>query len=361
MLLGKFMPPHLGHLYLGEFAHRYVDELTIVVCSIPGEPIPGGLRFDWMRELFPFDRVVHLTDDLPQDPKDHPGFWPLWRASLNRVLPAPVDYVFASEAYGLRLARELGAEFVPVDVSRSAVPVSGTAVRTDPVGFWDFIPRCVRPYFLRRVCVFGPESTGKTTLARRLAAHFGTVMVPEYARALLESQGGRIASDDILRIARGQRASEDALARNARGLLVCDTDLLTTLIWSDALFGSCPEWVQREADRRTYDRYLLLDVDVKWVPDPVRYLPDDRAAFFDRCRRALDQRGRPYVVLSGDWEQRFAAAVAAVEPLLRPHPRPEGAKQDSPGQRPGNAVCLAPAGPDEAFRIVSHGSSPGWT
>src|SRR5215471_8509021 len=127
MLLGKFMPPHLGHVYLGEFAGRYVDRLTIVVCTLASEPIPGELRYRWMRELFPFCKVVHLTDELPQEPKEDPHFWERWRASLTRILPGKPDYVFASEDYGAKLAEVLGGEFVPVDRTRTAMSISGTA------------------------------------------------------------------------------------------------------------------------------------------------------------------------------------------------------------------------------------------
>src|SRR5205823_888204 len=77
MLLGKFLPPHLGHVYLAEFASRYADRLTVVVCSLRREPIPGELRSRWMRELFPLADVVHLTDELPQEPAEHPDFWEL--------------------------------------------------------------------------------------------------------------------------------------------------------------------------------------------------------------------------------------------------------------------------------------------
>jgi NadR type nicotinamide-nucleotide adenylyltransferase len=317
MLLGKFLPPHLGHVYLVEFASRYVEQLTVVVCSLQREPIPGAVRFHWMRELFPFDNVVHLTDELPQEPGEHPDFWALWKASLERILPCRPDFVFASEGYGAKLAEVLGGTFVPVDGARSAVPISGTAIRTDPLRHWHFIPRCVRPWFVRRVCIFGPESTGKTTLAQQLADHFATVMVPEYARTLLESQGGRHTEADMVRIARGQIASEEALARNAHGVLICDTDALTTTIWSEVLFGRCNDWLLVQAEKRPYDLYLLLDVDVPWVGDPVRYLPEERKGFFDRCRQALESRGRRYVIIQGTWEQRFARARAAVEEVLR--------------------------------------------
>lgn len=317
MLLGKFLPPHLGHVYLGEFAGRFVDRLTIVVCSLKREPIPGELRFRWMRELFPFDTVVHLTDDLPQEPAEHPDFWNLWRSALQRVLPGQPDYVFASEEYGWRLAEELGAAFVPVDRARSAVPVSGTAIRTDPAANWAYLPRCVRSYFVKRVCVFGPESTGKTTLARRLAEHFGTAWAPEYARTLLEASGRKVRVEDMERIARGQAASEDALARNATRVLIADTDPLATLIWSHVLFGVVPPAVRELADARTADLYLLTEADVPWVADPVRYRPDGGRDFFERCRAELNARGRRSVVLRGDWDERFNAAVAAVEGLLR--------------------------------------------
>jgi NadR type nicotinamide-nucleotide adenylyltransferase len=269
-----------------------------------------------MRELFPFANVIHLTDELPQDPSEHPQFWTLWRESLQRVLPHPPDYVFASENYGEPLAGVLSAEFIPVDLTRTAVPMSGTAIRTQPMKYWDFLPRCVRPYYLKRVCVFGPESTGKSTLTAQLATRFQTAYVPEYARTLIEFQQGEIRLEDMERIARGQIAAEESLARNGRRVLICDTDPLTTTIWSDVLFGTCPPIVQELAQQRTYDLYLLLDVDVPWVNDIVRYRPDERHAFFDHCRAELEKRERKYVVVSGDWAKRFEIAVEAVQKLI---------------------------------------------
>src|ERR1700754_1749536 len=97
-VLGKFMPPHSGHVYLCDFGRASVEELTILVCSLPGDPIPGVLRFQWMKELFPACRVIHCEEILPQEPADDPvNFWPVWRDVLKRYHPEPIDFVFASE------------------------------------------------------------------------------------------------------------------------------------------------------------------------------------------------------------------------------------------------------------------------
>jgi nicotinamide riboside kinase len=98
--------------------------------------------------------------------------------------------------------------------------------------------------------------------------------------------------------------------------LFCDTDLLTTVIWSRELFGGCDGWIEEAARGQRYDLTLLLDVDVPWVGDPVRYRPEDRRSFFERCREALEAAGREYVVLGGGFEERFAEACEQVDALL---------------------------------------------
>lgn len=320
LILGKFLPPHLGHQYLVDFARHYVERLTVVVGTLEREPIPGELRFAWMREMFPEARVVHITEDLPQEPSEHPDFWSIWQRALKAVHPGPRDFVFASEAYGQKLAEVLGAQFVPVDLERRMVPVSGTAIREDPMGNWRFLPPCVRPYYVRRVCLFGPESTGKSVLAKRLAERYGTVGAEEYARPLLALQDNRCAYADIERIARGQIASEEALARQANRLLFCDTDPLTTCVWSHALFGKCPEWLEEEGRRRPYDLTLLCDIDSPWHDDGTRFFPDDRAGFMARCVIALGHAGRPYATIGGTWDERFLKAVALTDDLVARKP-----------------------------------------
>ncbi|MGI9473731.1 MAG: AAA family ATPase [Rubripirellula sp.] len=318
MVLGKFLPPHAGHCYLIDFARSFVDQLTVVVGTLSSEPIPGRLRFEWMRELFESHgvRVVHLDQELPQDPSEHPEFWRLWEEALRPLVPSKLDHVFASEHYGWKLAEVLDATFIPVDIDRSIQPISGTEIRSDPLAHWQYLPNVVRRHYLRRVCVFGPESTGKSTLARQLAEHFQTAWVPEYARTLIESQHGQVSLEDMPKIARGQVASQEAIASLANRVLISDTDPLLTTIWSDWLFGQCSADVTELANRCDHDLYLLTDVDVPWVDDQVRYAPNDRRKFFEQCEATLQREHRHYVTVSGDWDQRWRIAVNAINQLM---------------------------------------------
>ncbi|MEN9358628.1 MAG: hypothetical protein RL095_163 [Verrucomicrobiota bacterium] len=313
MVLGKFLPPHRGHLFLVEFARRRVDRLYVVVGSLQAEPIPGELRFDWMRQLCPDCIVLHLTDENPQQPEEHPDFWGIWERSLKRILPEPVDFVFASENYGTPLAAVLGAQFIPCDIPRATIPVSGTAVRRAPAANWSFLPPPVQAFYRRRICLFGPESCGKSTLAAQLAAHFGGTMVPEFARDFLESLGREPVEADLPSIARGQIALQQKLEATAGPWLFCDTDALATCIWQDFLFGRPSTELESLAAESRCELTLLCDIDLPWVADPVRYLPDQRASFLAACSARLDTAGRPWRLISGQGEQRLKNAIQAID------------------------------------------------
>ncbi len=318
LILGKFMPPHMGHQFLIDFGRHYVRNLTVLVCTRECEPIPGALRWQWMQEMFPQGNVtlIHVTEDLPQTPDEHPAFWDIWRDLVRQHMPGGTDYVFACEQYGFKLAEVLDAKYIPVDRARELVPVSAKAIRQDPMANWQYLPPCVRPYYVKRICIFGPESTGKTTLAAQLARHFQTVWVSEHARPLLDHKAGVCEEADIEFIARGQIAAEEALARQANRVLICDTDPLLTCVWSDMLFGRCPKWLHDLTASRQYELYLLTDVDVPWVNDGQRYLAHARGDFLEQCKRALQGLDRPHVALSGGWKERFRQAVDVIESVL---------------------------------------------
>ena len=132
IIIGRFMPPHRGHLYLADFAATLVDRLTVLVCSLSWEPIAGDLRFAWMQELCPHSRVVHITEEIPAARRDQPGAIAIWADAVRRYVHEPVDVVFASEPYGWELAEQLGARCVEVDPARESIPVSASVIRENP-------------------------------------------------------------------------------------------------------------------------------------------------------------------------------------------------------------------------------------
>jgi len=317
LIIGKFMPIHSGHQHLIDTGKARVDRLTVLVCSHAWEPIPGELRYKWVKEQNPDVNVVWVSEELPSQPEQDPDFWNIWRRAIFKYAPRP-DVLFSSEDYGNRLAEELGCVHICVDPQREKYHISGEKVRSDPYEWWDFIPPPVKAHYAKRVCIVGPESTGKTTLAEALARRFKTIWVPEFAVDYLKNGNADLKSlADIESIARGQMQSEDASARLANRLLVCDTDLMTTAIWSNHYFGSCPDWIVRESFSRKYDLCLLTDIDVPWIGSLWRDCPDKRQLFSDWFKRELELRGRKYVVVSGGSpEQRLDAATRQVSSLF---------------------------------------------
>jgi NadR type nicotinamide-nucleotide adenylyltransferase len=173
---------------------------------------------------------------------------------------------------------------------------------------------------VKRVVLLGSESTGKTTLAERLARHYGVSWVPEFVREYASGKGSPLEASDVDAVARGQVALEDdylsrAAAADER-LLIGDTDLLSTAVYAAHYYGRVAAWVEESARERRPDLYLLLDVDLPWVPDPQRDRGHLRGEMHALFRDAAERSGVPFVVISGDAEARFAVARAAIDGLL---------------------------------------------
>jgi NadR type nicotinamide-nucleotide adenylyltransferase len=321
-LLGKFMPPHAGHVALIDSARRLVDGLTVLVCSLPDDPIPGKVRQEWLASLFPDCRVIWHGTNAPQAPEESPEFWHIWRNIVARAHPEPIDYLFAGEAYGKDLACEVGGLFVPLGArvlgaDREGLGgLSSSAVLSDPWGHWQFLPAPVRDHYALTICVHGIESVGKSMLAERLAAHYSTVLVPEYGRTHCETYGTDCREQDLLLIGSAQQAMIEAARPWCNRLLIADTDALMTAAWSQMMIGYAPDQL---ICHRQADLYLVLGMDVPFIDDGTRVYkePGDRSRF-DRVAREVLTIARANVVeIQGDWDERFDAACAAIDGLCQ--------------------------------------------
>jgi NadR type nicotinamide-nucleotide adenylyltransferase len=163
-----------------------------------------------------------------------------------------------------------------------------------------------------RIVVIGSESTGKSELARALAEHYGTAWAAEYVRDYMDAKGAPLDASDVEPIARGQIAREDDAVARAERLVILDTDLLSTAIYARHYYGSAPDWIERAAQERRGNLYLLLDIDVPWTPDAQRDRGDRREEMHALFREALEGA----VLIQGDWEQRRSRAIEAIDAFL---------------------------------------------
>jgi len=317
-IVGKFYPPHRGHKFLIDTARQQVDELIVMVAHHPEQTIPGELRRAWLQEIHPDCQVLLVPDELGDDTAAWAKF------TIEQLGRAP-DVVFTSEDYGAPYAALMGCRHVLVDLSRTTIPISGSAVRANPLANLAYLEPCVRAYYVKRVVLVGAESTGKTTLARTLAEHFQTRFVAEYGREHWEQKVAGLTMNDPLpawsdeefvHIAREQQRRENEAARTANKLLICDTNAFATGTWYERYRGQRHPVVDAIGQQDKADLYLLTAPDVPFVQDGFRDGEKIRDWMHQRFAEQLALSSMPHVLLSGTFTKRNQQAIAAVKALL---------------------------------------------
>jgi NadR type nicotinamide-nucleotide adenylyltransferase len=352
MVIGKFYPPHPGHHLLVNTAAAQSAKVTVVVMASAAESIPLADRVAWMRQAHadhPNVTVTGIRCDSPVDVTS-PAVWAAqvacMRAAVAHADPDPVDAVFSSETYGDELAARMGATHYPVDVDRSAIPLSGTAIRADLPAAWARLHPAVRAGLAARVVVLGSESTGTTTLSRALAGHYRqrggvwaeTQWVPEFGRDYAVEAMERLVqfaakaglpepdmsdvdwqAQAFAEIAQTQTARENAAAAQGSPLLVCDTGAFATSVWERRYLGESSFGSLKAAtvDLPRHDVYLLTDhVGVPFEQDGTRdgeHVRADMTAWFID---ALTDAGHSWVLLTGTHEERLDLAVRVTDLVL---------------------------------------------
>jgi len=341
LVVGKFSPLHRGHEYLLNSALGRCDQVFCISYSSPELPgCAAGTRRRWLTELFP--RITHLVIDeaeltrlrgqhpelpaLPHNEASELAHRVFCAELCQRVFEVAVDAVFTSESYGAGFAAELQAQFraaghrdarvehVLVDLARKAVPISATAIRADRERGFDFLSPAVRASFLPRVCLLGGESSGKTTLTRRLALSYATTHCEEYGRQRWLSRGGALSYEDFLLIGSTQLELEERAARAAQKLVFCDTSPLTTLFYCMDQFGRAEPELCAQAER-SYALTLLCAPDFPFVQDGTRQDDAFRLRQHEFYLNELERRGARWQLVQGSLEARIEQARRAIQLL----------------------------------------------
>ena len=304
LVIGKFMPLHKGHIALISFAASQCDELIVSMSYTDTDPIEPQLRFCWLKEQFNSNPAIlpHIIkDDFDDERLPLTERTALWAEKMKEVYP-PIDVLISSELYGEPFAANLAAGHIMFDIERTLVPISATAIRNKPLTNWQYIPAHIQPYFVKKICFYGPESTGKSTLAKKMAAHYNTGFVPEAARDILISND--FGEKEIIAIGKLQHQYIQEKIKTANKLLFCDTDAITTQIYAQHYLGKVPQEIYELEKLTTYNLYLLLDIDTPWIADPLRDQGHRRTEMMRIFREELERRNIEYVLISGTYAER---------------------------------------------------------
>lgn len=190
---------------------------------------------------------------------------------------------------------------------------------------------------IKKIVVVGPESTGKSTLCEKLAAHYNTIWVKEYAREYLLEHGTDYTFDNLLDVAKGQLRLEEEGIKEASSKwelvrrdapysplasthfpLFIDTDQYVLKTWCEFVFGQCHNWILNQIVERKYDLYLLGNIDAPWVKDELREYPDfeTREKLYHHYKDLLVNQEVPWVDINGTYEERLQKAITAVDKIL---------------------------------------------
>ena len=322
LVFGKFMPLHKGHLALIQFALRNCDHLTIILCYTNKEPISGRIRSAWINtELEKINNITIVSFEydellLPNTSVSSREVSKLWAAAFKRLGPA-TDIVFTSEEYGEYVAEYMGIQHLLFDQDKKVVPVSASQLRQQPFKYWDSLPPSVQPWFVKKICLIGTESTGKSILTVKLASHFNTNYVPEMGREVVEVTDN-CTYEDLLRIASLHAKKILGKLPEANKLLFIDTDINITASYSEFLLNkklAVEKWIE---DANRFNLYLFLEADCEYVQDGTRLSVTDRNTLSEHHKNFFKSRGISFISIGGDWENRFTESCKIIRETFSP-------------------------------------------
>lgn len=311
LTLGKYAPLHRGHQFVIETALAEMDETIVLIYDAPETTdVPLAVRSRWLRELYPSLRVIEAWDGPTEV-----GYTTELRQAHERYVienlgVRDITHFYSSERYGEHMSEALGAEDRRVDETRARFPVSASDIRHNAFGFREFVSPIVYRDFIINVVFLGAPSTGKTTLAKRLAHVLDTQWMPEYGREIWEKYqvNRRLTAERLVEIAAEHIKREDSLLAESNRYLFTDTNAMTTATFARYYHGVVGSRLTDLAARamRRYDLTFVCDIDIPYENTWDRSGDANRAAFQRQVVAGLNENKIPFITLRGTLEDRVA-------------------------------------------------------
>jgi len=319
-VFGKFLPFHKGHEAMINFALGHCDFLTVLVCASDKETISGELRKEWIERTFPVRGNIEVRvldykeDELPNSSVSSTEVSRIWATVFKELFPG-YSLVVTSEQYGYYLAEFMAIKHLPFDIPKKLVPVSATSVRNELLANWQFVPDAVRRYLVCKVVVLGTESTGKTTLTKKLAAYFNCNKVMEAGRDLIPDSN-EFSINDLHLVAREHAKRIDEAANGSSALVIIDTDIHITRSYCRFSFDKDLEVPDSIYSSNKAQLYLYLNNNVEYYQDGTRLSKEERDRLDGFHRQVLQKANINLVEIKGNWDERFQLAIAHIKKLV---------------------------------------------
>jgi len=309
LTLGKFAPLHKGHQLVIETAIAEMDEVSVIIYNAPEATlVPLNIRSNWLRKLYPKIHVIEAWDgptevgDTPEIKRKHEKY------IIEHLNITGITHFYSSEFYGEHMSIALGAQNRLVEPIRNSVPISGTKIRENPFPFREYISPVVYKDLVTNVVFLGAPSTGKTTIAEKMADEFQTVWMPEYGREYWETHqvNRKLSIGQLVELAEGHLDREDRRLYQANNYLFTDTNAITTYMFSLYYHGTAHHKLIELANlaQSRYDLVFLCDVDIPYDDTWDRSGDISRKVFQKQIIGDLLVRKIPFILLNGGLEER---------------------------------------------------------
>ena len=327
---GSFNPLHLGHVNDIIMAANQCKKLYIVL-SVTDDPkeIDHRERYMWLKSGTKHMDNVEVIEIFDKNTSKDTYDWEAGARDIKEIIGRPISAVFSGDDYkGKNRWETLYPESKIVYFPREEINISSTEIRSNPYKYYDYLPRIVQQYYVKKVCVVGTESCGKSTLVRNLAMYFNTTYVEEAGRYICDDAGGidNMQKYHYFEILFKHKQLEKEALTNARKVMLVDTDSLITLYYynlgfkdNDPLNKAFSDVAQGISVLNNYDLYLFLEPDVEWVQDGTRTYgeQDVREENNNTLKELLKKNGIEYVTIKGNYQERYEQSKNKVLELIR--------------------------------------------
>lgn len=311
LTLGKFAPLHKGHQLVLETALAEMDEVSVIIYDAPEvTPIPLNVRSNWIKHLYPQIKVIEAwggptgIGDTADIKNQHEKY------VIENLKVSGITHFYSSEFYGEHMSIALGAVNRLVNPLRDIIPISGSKIRGNPFTYREYVSSTVYKDLITNVVFLGAPSTGKTTLAGKLADEYQTVWMPEYGREYWEKNqvNRKLSPDQLVEIAEEHLQRENKLIDQANQYLFTDTNATTTFMFSHYYHQSASERLTELANlaQSRYDLVFLCDADIPYDDTWDRSGDVNRKTFQKQIIGNLLSRKIPFIPLTGSLDTRIA-------------------------------------------------------